>query len=132
MPPKVKVTKEEIILCALELVRKKGAEGLNARELAAEMGFSTQPPTLLAAALKQCAQGQVFIFLITPFSHWHPIALTWNLRCKDFGESWGKCAEIGLRRLLLHIPMAAALGPASSSRVCPPLGGRGSAPVSGA
>jgi len=96
------------------------------------MGFSTQPPTLLAAALKQCAQGQVFIFLITPFSHWHPIALTWNLRCKDFGESWGKCAEIGLRRLLLHIPMAAALGLASSSRVCPPLGGRGSAPVSGA
>ena len=43
MPPKVKVTKEEIILCALELVRKKGAEGLNARELAAEMGCSTQP-----------------------------------------------------------------------------------------
>lgn len=94
------------------------------------MGFSTQPPTFLAAALEQCAQGQVFIFLITPFSQWHPIALTWNLRRGDFGESWGKYAEIGLR--LLHIPMAAALGPASSSRVCPPLGGRGSAPVSGA
>lgn len=96
------------------------------------VGFSTQPPTFLAAALEQCAQGQVFRFLIIPFL---PVAsYSSHLESKEqnFGESWGKYAEIGLRRLLLHIPMAAALGPASSSRVCPPLGGRGSAPVSGA
>ena len=43
MPPRVRVTKEDIVSSALELVRKKGAEGLNARELAAEMGCSTQP-----------------------------------------------------------------------------------------
>ena len=43
MPPKVRVTKEGIVFRALELVREKGAEGLNARDLAAEMGCSTQP-----------------------------------------------------------------------------------------
>lgn len=67
-----------------------------------------------------------------PFSQWPPIVLTWSLGHKDFGERWGNYAEIDLRRPLPHTPMAAAPGPASSSGVCYPLGGRGSAPVSGA
>ena len=43
MPPKVKVTKEEIVRAGLDVVRREGVEGLNARQIAAELGCSTQP-----------------------------------------------------------------------------------------
>ena len=43
MPPKVKVTKEEIILKSLDLVRKNGEQGINARAIASALGCSTQP-----------------------------------------------------------------------------------------
>lgn len=43
MPPKVKITKEDIVKTALELVRAEGEEALNARSIAAALGCSTQP-----------------------------------------------------------------------------------------
>ena len=43
MPPKIRVTKEEIVETALELVRTEGAEALNARAVAVALGCSTQP-----------------------------------------------------------------------------------------
>ena len=43
MPPKVKVSKEEIINTAISLIRKSGASAVNARSIAAELGCSTQP-----------------------------------------------------------------------------------------
>ncbi len=43
MPPKVKVTKEDIIKTAVELVRQSGADALNARSVAAALECSTQP-----------------------------------------------------------------------------------------
>lgn len=43
MPPKVKVTKPDILQTALDLIREKGAEGINARAVAARLGVSTQP-----------------------------------------------------------------------------------------
>ena len=43
MPPKVKITKENIVNAALNIVRKDGAAALNARSLAAAIGCSTQP-----------------------------------------------------------------------------------------
>ena len=43
MPPKVKVTQEEIVDTGLNLVRWDGAQALNARTLATAMGCSTQP-----------------------------------------------------------------------------------------
>ncbi|MBO7740226.1 MAG: TetR/AcrR family transcriptional regulator [Clostridia bacterium] len=43
MPPKVKVTKENIIKTALSLVREQGDAALNARSIAAALGCSTQP-----------------------------------------------------------------------------------------
>ena len=43
MPPKVKVTKDEIVQTALELVRKNGETAINARSIAAKLGCSTQP-----------------------------------------------------------------------------------------
>ena len=43
MPPRLKVTKEEIIKAALELIRRGGEAEVNARSIAAELGCSTQP-----------------------------------------------------------------------------------------
>lgn len=43
MPPKVKVTKDDILNKAVEMVRKDGIASVNARALAAELGCSTQP-----------------------------------------------------------------------------------------
>ena len=43
MPPKVKITKDEILKAALGIVRKGGAQALNARALADALGCSTQP-----------------------------------------------------------------------------------------
>lgn len=43
MAPKVRILKEDIIAAAVEIVRKDGAEALNARTVAAALGCSTQP-----------------------------------------------------------------------------------------
>lgn len=43
MPPKVKVTKDDIIRAAMQIVRREGADAINARMLAGELGCSTQP-----------------------------------------------------------------------------------------
>ena len=43
MPPKVKVTKEEIINAAVNIVRSSGAQAINARTIASVLNCSTQP-----------------------------------------------------------------------------------------
>lgn len=43
MPPKIKITKDDIIKTAISLVRANGADALNARAIAAELECSTQP-----------------------------------------------------------------------------------------
>ena len=43
MPPKVKVTREEIIRTALNICRAEGESAINARGVAAALGCSTQP-----------------------------------------------------------------------------------------
>ena len=43
MPPKVKITKEDIVKTALELLRREGEAALNARRIASALGCSTQP-----------------------------------------------------------------------------------------
>lgn len=43
MPPKVKVTKEDIINAAVEIVRGSGAQAINARTIASSLNCSTQP-----------------------------------------------------------------------------------------
>ncbi len=43
MPPKVKITKEDIIKTAVELVRANGERSINARAIAAALNCSTQP-----------------------------------------------------------------------------------------
>ncbi len=43
MPPKTKITKDNIIEAAVQTVRESGADALNARDLAERLGCSTQP-----------------------------------------------------------------------------------------
>ncbi|MBQ3040026.1 MAG: TetR/AcrR family transcriptional regulator [Clostridia bacterium] len=43
MPPKVKITKKDIIETALDLIRKNGQESINARSIARALNCSTQP-----------------------------------------------------------------------------------------
>ena len=43
MPPKVKITKEDIVKTSVELVRSGGEECVNARAIAARLNCSTQP-----------------------------------------------------------------------------------------
>ena len=43
MPPKVRITKEEIMNTAVELVRENGESAMNARALASALQCSTQP-----------------------------------------------------------------------------------------
>ncbi len=43
MPPKVKITKEDIINAAVSIVRKDGVQSLNARTIASTLECSTQP-----------------------------------------------------------------------------------------
>ena len=43
MPPKTKVSKEEILSAAVNLVRNDGENSLNARNIARSLGCSTQP-----------------------------------------------------------------------------------------
>ena len=43
MPPKSKISKEDIVSAGVDLVRRSGEKGLNARNLAAALGCSTQP-----------------------------------------------------------------------------------------
>ena len=43
MPPKVKITKEDIVKTAVALVRADGEQAINARAIAASLNCSTQP-----------------------------------------------------------------------------------------
>lgn len=43
MPPKIRITKDEIISAAVDIVRKDGAQAVNARTVAAALNCSTQP-----------------------------------------------------------------------------------------
>ncbi|ABX41059.1 TetR/AcrR family transcriptional regulator [Lachnoclostridium phytofermentans] len=43
MPPKIKITKEEIMNVAIRMVREKGMDWLNARDLAKELDCSVHP-----------------------------------------------------------------------------------------
>ena len=43
MPPKAKITKDMVIDAAFEVVRKTGAENINARTVSEKLNCSTQP-----------------------------------------------------------------------------------------
>ena len=43
MPPKVRISKEDIIQTTVDIIRKHGEQGINARVIAKELDCSTQP-----------------------------------------------------------------------------------------
>lgn len=43
MPPKIKITKSDIVDTAVNIIRRNGEAALNARNIAASLGCSTQP-----------------------------------------------------------------------------------------
>lgn len=43
MPPKIKITRDDIIKTGIELIRKNGEEAINARAIASSLNCSTQP-----------------------------------------------------------------------------------------
>ncbi len=43
MPPKVKITKEDIVKVCISIVREQGADAINARNVASVLNCSTQP-----------------------------------------------------------------------------------------
>ena len=53
MPPKVKITKEDIINAAVDIVRSAGAQAINARTIAAVLNCSTQPVFSNFAAMEE-------------------------------------------------------------------------------
>ena len=56
MPPKVRITREQILNTAVGLVRSSGEEALNARSLAAALDCSTQPLFSNFASMEELRQ----------------------------------------------------------------------------
>ena len=61
MPPKIKITKEEIIQTAIELLEKDGEGAINARNIAAALGCSTQPVFSNFASMEELRQAVVIV-----------------------------------------------------------------------
>ena len=53
MPPKIKVTKQDIVHAAVQIVRSSGAQSLNARTVASVLNCSTQPVFSNFATMEQ-------------------------------------------------------------------------------
>ena len=59
MPPKVKITKEEIIGTAIELLKNDGESAINARSVAVALGCSTQPVFSNFASMEELREAVV-------------------------------------------------------------------------
>ena len=59
MPPKVKISKEEIVHAAVEIVRANGIQAVNARILAAALNCSTQPVFSNFATMEELQQAVI-------------------------------------------------------------------------
>ena len=60
MPPKVKITKEEIVEAALSLVRENGSSAINARSIASALDCSTQPIFSNFATMDELQKAVIF------------------------------------------------------------------------
>lgn len=59
MTPKIRITREQIIAAAVEIVRRDGDAALNARSVAAELRCSTQPVFSNFAAMDELRQAVI-------------------------------------------------------------------------
>ncbi len=60
MPPRVKITKEDIVKTAVELVRERGEGALNARAIAAALDCSTQPVFSNFSTMEELKEAVIF------------------------------------------------------------------------
>ena len=60
MPPKVRITKEDIVKTTVELVREFGAQSINARAIATAIGCSTQPIFSNFRSMEELEEATVF------------------------------------------------------------------------
>ena len=60
MPPKVRITKEDIVKTTVELVRECGAQSINARAIATAIGCSTQPIFSNFRSMEELEEATVF------------------------------------------------------------------------
>ena len=59
MPPKVRITKEDIVNTAVDIVRRDGTQALNARNIASALNCSTQPIFSNFATMEELHKGVV-------------------------------------------------------------------------
>ena len=96
MPPKSRITRDMTVDAAAEIVRRDGAESVNARTVARELGCSTQPVMYHFATieeLKRAVYTQVdrlhtgylmsFIGERDPLLNWvaHGVIIVWMVAC---------------------------------------------------
>ncbi len=67
MPPKVKITKQEIVAATLDLLRREGEQAMNARSIAAALGCSTQPIFSNFTAIEELQHA----VLAAAYEHYH-------------------------------------------------------------
>ena len=60
MPPRVKITKEDIIKTALKLVRESGEGSINARAIASSLACSTQPIFSNFSTMEEVKEAVIF------------------------------------------------------------------------
>ena len=61
MPPRVKITKEDIVKAAVELVRQNGHRAINARAIAASLNCSTQPVFSNFATMEELEEATIAV-----------------------------------------------------------------------
>ena len=76
MPPRVKITKQEIVAATLDLLRKEGEAAMNARSIAAALGCSTQPIFSNFATIDEL-QNTV---LLAAYEHYHSFLMRETVR----------------------------------------------------
>lgn len=55
MPPKISVTKENIIDATIELIREQGSQAISARKIASQLGCSSQPIYRVFSSMEELA-----------------------------------------------------------------------------
>ena len=64
MPPKVKITKDEIVSVTLDLLRREGEDAMNARSIASALGCSTQPVFSNFASMDELQYADLLLHVI--------------------------------------------------------------------
>ena len=94
MPPKVKITKNDIISTAVSLIRKNGYEALNTRNIAKELNCSTQPIFSNFTSMEELEK-EVLLYAYTVYSSFIQTEITSDKypKYKAFGMAYIRFAK---------------------------------------